>query len=67
MNSNLLDYKAKTMGLSVADVANALGVDESTYYRKRSGRTDFTRNELRILRDLLNLSAEEMNEIFFAE
>lgn len=67
MNSILLDYKAKQAGLSVSDVANALGVDESTYYRKRSGKTEFTRNEIRLLKNLLKLSSEEMDAIFFAD
>lgn len=67
MNSILLDYKAKQAGLSVANVASALGVDESTYYRKRSGKTDFTRNELRLLKNLLRLSSDEMDAIFFAD
>lgn len=67
MNSILLDYKAKQAGLSVSDVANALGVDESTYYRKRSGKTEFTRNEIRLLKNLLKLSSEEMDAFFFAD
>lgn len=35
-------------------------------YRKLDGETEFTRSEIKALKDVLNLSQDETDEIFFA-
>lgn len=48
------------------EVAAAIGVNEATLYRKINGKSDFTRNEIQLIRQCLGLNAEEVENIFFA-
>lgn len=65
-NKNKLSAKIIENGFSVQEIAEKLGINPSTLYRKMNSETDFTRNEITMLRDFLHFSLEEMNEIFFA-
>ena len=51
-------------GKTNADVAAALGVNESTLYRRLVGGGNFRRNEIQTLVDFLQI--ENPSEIFFA-
>ena len=59
--------KVVAAGLTLEEVSRIIGINPSTLDRKMSGISDFTRNEIQILRKLLNISAVECDEIFFAE
>lgn len=52
-------------GLTVKEVASALGIDESTYYRKMAneGKT-FNIDQIQALTDILGLTKQEAREIF---
>lgn len=67
MDAILLEAACKRKGLTIQHVARLLGMDESTFYRKRKGLTDFTRKEIQMLRSILNLTSEEVDEIFFTD
>ena len=54
-------------GYTLVTVSEKLGISPVTMTRKMSRNGDFTRSELQQLRSVLNLSDEDMNEIFFAE
>lgn len=54
-------------GLTLADIARALGISPATLYRKAEGISDFSRNEMEIIRLRLNLTFDEIEDIFFAE
>lgn len=54
-------------GYTLVTVSEKLGISPVTMTRKMSRGGDFTRSELQRLRTVLNLSDEDMNEIFFAE
>lgn len=54
-------------GYTLAEVAAKIGMNPATLYRKMSGLSDFTREDIQKLRALLHLSAEETDVIFFAE
>jgi len=54
-------------GYSLVTVAEQLGISPVTLTRKMSRNGDFTRAELQKLRTVLNLTDEDLNEIFFAE
>lgn len=54
-------------GYTLVTVSEKLGISPVTMTRKMSRGGDFTRSELQRLRSVLNLSDEDMNEIFFAE
>lgn len=59
-------HRIASAGLTVAMVAEKLGIDESTYYRKMSNKGDtFTVRQIQELKNLLDLSSTEAREIFF--
>ena len=68
VNINKLKGKIIENGLNVEQVAVIVGVDRSTMYRKMedSGR-NMTIKDATILSKALNLSAAEVNSIFFDE
>lgn len=47
------------------EIADLLGVNLVTLYRKMNGESDFYRNEIQLLCEILNI--ENPVEIFFAE
>lgn len=65
-NKNKLNAKIIEKGFSVQEIAKLLGINSSTLYRKMNSETDFTRNEIAMLREYLDFSLDEMNDIFFA-
>ena len=54
-------------GFSLVTLSEKIGISPVTMTRKMSRGGDFTRSELQQLRSILNLSDDDMNEIFFAE
>lgn len=58
--------KMISAGLSIKDIANAVGVNEATLYRKIKGITDFSRNEMVVIRSVLRMNTDEFEKIFFA-
>lgn len=54
-------------GMTIKDISVILGIRETTLYRKMNGISDFTRNEIQLFREKLNLSADETDAIFFAK
>lgn len=54
-------------GKTFKDVANLLDINITTLYRKLNGESDFYRNEIDAISKDLNLSLEEIEEIFFAQ
>lgn len=63
---NLFKAKLAELGLSVKDVAMAVGCNEATMYRKMNGESDFTRNEIQLLKQTMQMTSEEVERIFFA-
>ncbi len=51
-------------GMTVHQIAEELGIDDATLYRKMSGKSDFYRREIQKLCDLLKI--EDPVAIFFA-
>lgn len=65
MNTRLLDSKMVEKGISNDQLIDALQINQATYYRKKSGHSDFKRREIRIIKQFLSLSAEDVDLIFF--
>lgn len=67
INVNKLKGKIVENGLSVADVAKAIGIGTASLYRKMNGKeeTMYVKDAYAI-GQLLKLSTDEMNAIFFA-
>lgn len=66
-NSNLLRAKLIEKGVSVIEICKEINVCEATYYRKIARNGDFSRCEIQAIADILSLSNDEKNEIFFAQ
>ena len=66
-NQNLLKAKIIEKGVSVLDLCNNLGICEATFYRKISRNGDFSRFEIGKITEILHLTQNERDNIFFAE
>lgn len=61
-----LKIKMIEKDISDRQLIEALGINESTYYKKMKEETEFKRNELKIIKFTLGLNVYEMDSIFFA-
>ena len=66
LNKRKLKAKIVEMGYCNRAFAIAVGMNETTFYRKMNGTSDFTREEIQKIASLLNLSLQEKEDIFFA-
>lgn len=65
-NRNLFRAKLVERGVTTEMAAKIIGCNVTTLYRKLNGDSDFTRNEIQLFRKEFNLSAQEIESIFFA-
>ena len=65
MDKIAFKHKVIDCGLSYVGIAKRLGINEATLYRKLNDQSEFTRLEIRELSDLMHLSMDEINAIFF--
>lgn len=65
MKPNLLKAERVKAGLTQKDLSNVLQKDVSTYSKKENGLVEFTASEIKILKQLLHLSPETIDAIFF--
>ncbi len=65
MNLKKLRLARLERELSQKDLAKKIGVHELTYSRKERGQREFTRTEIDNLAAALDLTNDEVNEIFF--
>ncbi|WP_196599809.1 helix-turn-helix domain-containing protein [Pectinatus frisingensis] len=63
---NKFKYIVSIRGYTLKKVADEIGVNPATLYRKMNGVSDFTRSEMQLIRNLLDLSIKEADDIFFA-
>lgn len=68
VNVNKLKGVIVEKQVSVKELSESLGIDESTFYRKlRSGGDPFTIGEADKVAKFLNLTKEEATAIFFSQ
>lgn len=65
MDVKMLNEKIHQNGLSSAELAQILGIDEGAFYNKKKGVTDFLRREIQVMKKVLDLTSEEIDSIFF--
>lgn len=63
VNRELKAYRAKH-GLTQKDMANLIGVDETTYHLKENGKRTFNIREVQTLKSKTGMSNEEAILIF---
>ena len=65
-NERLLRAKIDEHGLKLRFVAAKCGLSYQGFLNKITNQSEFTAPEMRTLRELLDLSLDEMDAIFFA-
>jgi hypothetical protein len=66
-DKNLFKFHVNKSNVTMESIANKIGINATTLYRKVNGESDFTRGEIQIIRMQLNLTADEADRIFFTE
>ena len=66
MNVNKLKAKIVEMGMNVESLAEAIGIDRSSLYRKLNNSERITIGEAQKMKDALSMSDDEAYEIFLA-
>jgi hypothetical protein len=67
INTALFDEKIKGCGLKKQYIYDSLGISRMSFNKKRTGKVDFRKSEIYVICDLLRLTKEEANEIFYPE
>lgn len=68
VNTDKLRGKIVERRMTVGDVADKIGVDRSTLYRRLNGFSgSFTIDEADKIATVLDLTPDELNRIFFAQ
>ena len=68
MDANLLRYHIKRNGDTHWKLATAIGIGESTLYRKLQGKdSEFTQSEIKSIVERYNLTADDVLKIFFGD
>lgn len=67
VNINKLKAKMVENEISVSQLADRVGVNQATMYRRFNGGENFSIKEASEIAKILNLSADELNDIFFNE
>ncbi len=65
-DQNKFKYFVIKNGTNLEKTAKAINVTYSTLRRKMTGESDFTREEVQTLRDYLQMSPSDVEEVFFA-
>jgi transcriptional regulator with XRE-family HTH domain len=65
LNQDKLKEKMNEKGISVETLANSIGVDKSTLYRKLNGSCYLSIKEVERIMSVLDLSLKEAGIIFF--
>ena len=66
-DKNLLYYFVKRAGFKNKDIAEAIGITASGYTLKISNKSDFRQSEIKTICDLIGMTAEERDRVFFAD
>lgn len=65
-DTKLLEEKIRSSGYRLEFLAERAGMSRETLRKKMNNRSFFDTVEIAVLRDMLNLSLEEVERIFFA-
>ena len=67
MNVSLLKYLMEQKGITKNELASAIGVKYNAICSRLAGKIEFKRSEIRIIISLLNLTDEQVMDVFFKE
>lgn len=66
MNANALKAQMAFCGVSAKELCERTGMGLSAFYRKISGKTEFTQGEISGISRVLNLTQGQLCAIFFS-
>lgn len=64
-DSELLKKKISESGISISHIAKKIGISREGLYKKINNISEFKASEIFAIKEILNLSAEERDDIFF--
>ena len=64
MNSAKLEYEMKIRGISIDKMCDLTGIKRTAFYRKRTGKSEFTRSEIEAIMHVLDIN--DPTDIFFS-
>ena len=67
VNVNLLKNTIKEQGIRNLFIADKMGLSPEGFYKKLRGESEFKVSEVSCLTEVLRLTEEQRNAIFFAE
>ena len=65
MNLLLLKSKMVEKGITDQELSSLLGINQATLFRKKNGTSDFYRNEIKVIKEVLELTVKDIDLIFF--
>lgn len=65
VNQNLLNSKVALSGLTFKELAKKIGMPYQSFNNRKTGKIEFTSSEIKALKDILNLTNDDVAEIFF--
>ncbi len=64
INANELKAEVARKGMTLGELAEAIGLSWSGFWKKTTGQNSFTLEEVRAIRDVLDLEDKAMKNIF---
>ena len=65
MNLLLLKSKMVEKGITDQELSSLLGINQATLFRKKNGTSDFYRNDIKVIKEVLELTDKDIDLIFF--
>lgn len=65
MKRNELLAAVTRTGLTLQDVSDEIGISRQSMTNKVTGKSEFKASEIKAIAELLNLTGEQVNDIFF--
>ena len=65
INQNLLKSKVALSGLTFKELAKKIGMPYQSFNNRKTGKIEFNSSEIKALKDILNLTNDDVAEIFF--
>ena len=66
-NAELLEQEISNSGMKISAIADKLGISREGFYKKLRNETEFIASEIVLMQNILNLSNEIRDAIFFAK
>jgi hypothetical protein len=64
INQNLLKSKIALSGLSAKEVAEKIGIPYQNFSKRKAGKIEFNAKEIKAIKEVLNLTNDDVAEIF---